>query len=132
MNWLKKVSQVMPLPPAPQMPQQVTLTEEQMMTILNDVLTNMGGQSDIGYAAQKFREAAPLPEQVCNTINETAGVNAAARAKMQVLAEAGGCYWNPQNPPMDQQQSPQQPDMNVMPMMGQQEQPIDMPSAEIE
>lgn len=132
MSWLKKISQMAPptspMPPTPQ----VTLTTNQMMKIINDVLLNVG---DINYAAQKFQEAAPLPEEVCNTINEVAGVNAAARPKMQTLAEAGGCYWNPQNPTMDQQQQQQQPNMMdpaVTPMMGQQEKPMGMPSMEIE
>ena len=124
MSWLKKVSQI--VPPMPQ----ITLTTEQMMKIINDVLINEGG--DINYAAQRFQEAAPLPEEVCNTINEVAGINAAARPKMQALAEAGGCYWNPQNPPMDQQQQPNMMDPAMMPMMGQQEKPVGMPSMEIE
>ncbi len=124
MNWLKKIAQVMPMMP------QATLTTDQMMGIINDVLINQGG--DINYAEQQFRAAAPLPEEICSTINKVAGVNAAARPKMQVLSEAGGCYWNPDNPPMEQQQ--QQPEMNpeMMPMIGQQEKPMNMPAVEIE
>lgn len=124
MNWLNRVSQI-PMSVAPQ----VTLTTDQMMQHINGVLTNQG--ADLNYVVQVFNTVAPLPVEVCNTINQVAGVNAAARPKMQKLAEAGGCYWNPENPPMDQQQSQQQLGPAPMPPMGQQEDPGDMPAVDI-
>ena len=132
MNWLKKIAQPMPImAPMPQ----VALTPDQMMKIIDDILLNEG--SDLNYAEQQFRNSAPVPQEVCQRINESAGgfsperPDPSARPKMQKLAEAGACYWNPANPPMAQQ-----PDMmndpSMMPMMGQQEKPMDIPSTEIE
>lgn len=124
MNWLKKVAQLMP---------QVVLSPDQMMQLIDNILLNEG--SDLNYAEQQFRNAAPVPEEVCQRINESAGgfsperPDPSARPKMQKLAEAGGCYWNPVSPPMAQQ--PNMVDPAMMPMMGQQEKPMDLPSTEI-
>lgn len=120
MNWLKKIAQI-------------TDPADIIMGVIENRYDGSGpsvSQPAGGWAYKQLKQLGPLPE-VCQKINEVAGLNPAARPKMQILAEAAGCPWSPENP--QQADQPQQPDMNaVMPMMGQQEQPMDMPSAEIE
>lgn len=116
MNWLKKIAQR----PDPS-------------DIIMGVIENRYDGSVGGGAYQALQNIGLLPE-VCQMINEAAGLNSSARPKMQILAEASGCIraglWSPENPQNTDQPQPQ-PDMNVMPPMGEQEQPMDMPSAEI-
>jgi len=119
MNWLKKIAQT-------------TDPTDIIMGVIENRYDGSGPsvtQPAGGWAYQELRKLGPLPD-ICQMINEAAGINPAARPKMQVLAEATGCQWTPENPP-DTGQS-QQPDMNVAPpMLGQQENAIDTPSVEI-
>ena len=120
MNWLKKVAQISD-------PASI------IMGVINNTADGSGpsvSQPAGGWAYQELKKLGPSPE-VCQMINESAALNPAARPKMQILAEATGCQWTPENPQNADQS--QQPDMNaVMPQMGQQELPMDMPSTEIE
>lgn len=87
-----------------------------------------------GWAYQELQRMGPLPE-VCEMINFAAGENPAARAKMRVLSEAAGCPWNPQSPPQQQEAPSQVPQFSpetAAPMIGEQEKPMNMPSAEID
>lgn len=123
MNWLKKVAQ-MPDPADIIM----GVIENRYDGSAPSLTQPAGGGAYKEF--MKFRELGPPPE-VCQMINELAGLNPAARPKMQILAKAAGCQWVPENPPNADQ--PQPTEMNaVMPMMGQQERPMDVPSMEIE
>lgn len=120
MNWLKRVAQILE-------------PEKIIMGVIQNEFDGSGpsvSQPAGGWAYQQMKNMGPDP-QVCQMINTVAGLNAAARPKMQLLAEAAGCEWAPgvpQNPDQPQQSDPHA----VMPPMGQQEQPTDMPSMEIE
>ena len=119
MNWLKKIAQLSD-------PASI------IMGVINNTADGSGPsvtQPAGGWAYQELKRLGPLPD-ICQMINAAAGINPAARPKMQILAEATGCQWTPENPPDTDQL--QQPDMNVVPpMLGQQENPMDTPSVEI-
>lgn len=130
MNWLKKVAQPIP---------QVNSIGNQLMSIVDGILMNDG--TDLTFAKQQLQQAQAQGvnmDAVCKRINESAaGVNpaqpdSAAYGKMKGLADAVGCPWNPVNPPMAQQPDNNMMDPSMMPMMGQQEKPMDIPSTEIE
>ncbi len=136
MNWLKKIAQPMPtMAPTPQ----AASIEQQLIGLVDSILLNDG--TDLIFVKQQLQQAKTQGvnlEAVCSHINESAaGVNPAAPdssayKKMMELAEAGGCYWEPTNPPMSQQPDNNMMDPSMMPnYMGQQEQPMEMPSAEI-
>lgn len=121
MNWLQRTSEIW-------------TPDRIIQGVLSNEFDGSGPsptQPEGGWAYKEMKRIGPLPE-VCNMINYTAGTNAAARSKMQVLAEAAGCQWAPQNPPQPQDQM-QNPEVTpVMPMMGEQEKPMNMPSTQIE
>lgn len=105
MSWFKKIAYV------------------DLTKIINDVLIN---KQDIGWASTQLKSMAPLPGDVCEIINRAANLNAAARSKMQVLAQSGGCQWSPEQLLNPQNEQPMNNDL------WQQEQMNDMPSIEIE
>lgn len=122
MSWLKKIAQD-------------AFAQDPLVAIVDGILMNDG--TDLIQAQQQLQQAKAQGmnmEAVCRRINESAaGVNpaqpdASARPKMQSLAEAIDCPWQPVNPPMAQQ--PDMMDPSMMPDMGQQERPMEMPSAE--
>ncbi len=92
------------------------------------VLRNELGVEYGGQAWQTMRRAGPA---ACEAINGTAGtmglsgIDPSAVAKMQKLAEAAGCDWNPQAPDDGAVNDPMAAPMQT------QEAPMDMPSVEI-
>lgn len=130
MNWLEKIAQS-PLGMSNLQPSSAQANDIIMGVIENryDGSGPSVSQPEGGWAYQQFKQLGPLPE-VCKAINDAASLNISAPPKMQILAEAAGCPWEPKQPQNNEQ--PQQSEMNaVMPQMGQQEQPMDTPSVEI-
>ena len=135
MSWLKKIAQL----------SQATSPLDDLIKMVNLIALNQpddnGELIDLTFAQNRLQQALAQGinlDTVCQHINElAAGVNpvqpdASARPKMQALAAAINCPWEPVNPPMAQQPDSNMMDPSMMPQMGQQEQPMEMPSAEIE
>lgn len=142
MNWLKKI--------AYQATPQIASPVDDLIDLVDQIVLNRPGKDgkviDLTGAEMRLQQAQAqgvAMDAVCQRINElAAGVNpvrpdASARPKMDNLAEAAGCkkrgLWNPVNPPMAQQpDNNMMNDPSMMPQMGQQEQPTEMPSTEFE
>jgi len=117
MNWLQKISYA-------------NYNLIQMVTEkIQGVIENREDGSEGGAVAQLMQQIGPDPS-VCTVIMNACAADASAPSKMKILSDAAGCEWKPEmvNPPM-----PKQPDMSMMPMpsLGQQEKPMDIPSAEV-
>ena len=129
MSWLKKIA----------IAQDPVASQDPLIAIVDGILLNKG--IDIISAGQQLQQAEAQGVDmtaVCQRINESAaGVNPAqpdssAYKKMMDLAGAiNSCEWNPVSPPMSQQPDNNMMDPAMMPQMGGQEQPMEMPSAEI-
>ena len=89
----------------------------------------------IDWACELMQNIDPrLQPQACELIKaqtEAQVTNPGASDILRSLSAAANCPNNPENPPIDQQQN-QEVDPSMMPMIGQQEQPMEMPSTEIE
>lgn len=128
MSWLKKVSQ-----------NQISNDPIDIIWgVIEDRYDGSGPsvtQPDGGGAYQRLRELTRMGSSpdICSTINEAAGINVAAGPKMRILAEAAGCPFEPASPQNSEQ--PQESNMidpTMMPMVGQQEKPMNMPAIEFE
>lgn len=104
--------------------------------VIQQVLQNKLGIEEGGPAWMAVQRMGPA---ACDAINNAggrlglSGIDPSAYAKMQVLAKAAGCDWHPQ-PPKDPNpntgvEGPVQE--MAMPMLGEQEKPASMPSAEV-
>ncbi len=113
MNWFQRTAQ------------QMGVEDTIQMVLRNTLGVEYGGQ-----AWQIMSQAGPA---ACDAIMSTAGslgmsgIDPSAYGKMQKLAEAAGCDWNPQAPPDDG--AVNDPMANAP--MQVQEAPMEMPSVEI-
>lgn len=117
MNWLIRTSQ---------------LDGTQIQTILQDVFSNGGNYSDLDSSIQMILSHG-APPNICQLIQDmtTAVMRtdpSGATQKGRELGLAFGCQIDLSD---GQQQDPMQQEL-AMPMLGEQDKPMDMPSAEFE
>ena len=129
MNWLKRIAYQMSPAASP---------IDEAIKIVNQIALNVPVNKEIkniDTAVMEIQQIIQTQEDmnaVCQCINESAGLpDPTASGRMFTLSGDLNCQnWNPDNPPVDQQQSNADP--LVPNYMGgqQQEQPMEMPSAE--
>jgi len=119
MNWLQRLSQTYS-------------PTDIIQGVLNGVFDGSGPSPNLpegGWAYQQFQQMGPV---ACEEINTAASEHTAAYKEMRLLAEASGCPWNPEPIQPQPENAGVSVDPMAMPMpMGQQEKPMDMPSAEV-
>ena len=125
MNWLQKINQLNGPGPGPNDPIAM------IQAVLNNAADGSAPSTTLpqgGMVYQLMQRTGPVPE-VCAAIMAGCASDTSAPSKMRILSDGAGCEWKPEmvNPPMPEQDM----SMTPMPSLGDQEQPMDMPSAEI-
>ena len=129
MNWLTRIAYSNPLGPP--------TNERGIADIIQGTIDLQYDGSDGGWSFTQLQNMSPqLQPQACQMIQAEAKVRVqdpAATAILRILSAGANCPDNPENPPADPTMMGQdQIDPNMMPMIGQQEKPTNMPSTEFE